>query len=100
MAYVLVLLVAAAVGGGVYFFTLRRGPIPLPFFGSEAPAVPTETMGSSYVSVSTRPDWQQRVTGILGLAVTVVIAAVALASSVYVSVSWLVRLIGDASKND
>jgi hypothetical protein len=94
VAYVIVLLVAAAVGGGVYYFTIRRGGISLPGFQTEASSPPAPPAGSSYVSVTTaKPDWQSRMTGVLGLAVAVVVGAVALAGSVYLSVSWIVRLI-------
>jgi hypothetical protein len=100
VAYVIVLLAAAAVGGGVYYFTVKKGVIPLPFFQTEVSSPPTSSAGSSYVSVtSAKPDWQSRMTGVLGLAVAVVVGAVALAGSIYLSVSWIVRLIGHASKN-
>jgi hypothetical protein len=103
VAYVIVLFAAAAVGGGVYYLTIRRGLIPLPGFETEAPAPPTSPTtptGSSYVSTGAKPDWQSRMTGVLGLAVTVIVGAVALASSLYLSVSWIVRIVGHASKSD
>jgi hypothetical protein len=110
VAYVIVLLVAAAVGAAVYYLTIRRGVIPLGGFGGEpaSPRLPppnTPPMAppgpSTYVSViASKPDWQSRMTGILGLAVAVVVGAVALAGSIYLSASWLVRLIGHATKSD
>ncbi len=104
MAYVIVLLVAAAVGGGVYYLSIQRGVIPFPGFQTEAPApAPSPSgppTGSSYVSVTAaKSDWQSRMTGVLGLAVTVVVGAVALAGSVYLGMSWIVRLISHATKN-
>jgi hypothetical protein len=106
VAYAIVLLVAAAVGAAVYYLTIRRGVIPLGGFGGEPasprlppPMAPPEA--STYVSVmASKPDWQSRMTGILGLAVAVVVGAVALAGSIYLSASWLVRLIGHATKSD
>jgi hypothetical protein len=108
VAYLIVLLVAAAVGGAVYYLTIRRGVIPVGGFGGEpaspssAPLAPPRPPGpSTYVSViASKPDWQSRMTGILGLAVAVVVGAVALAGSIYLSASWLVRLIGHATKSD
>jgi len=104
VAYVIVLLVAAAVGGGVYYLSIQRGVIPFPGFQTEAPApAPSPSgppTGSSYVSVTAaKSDWQSRMTGVLGLAVTVVVGAVALAGSVYLGMSWIVRLISHATKN-
>jgi hypothetical protein len=105
VAYAIVLFVAAAVGAAVYYLTIRRGVIPLGGFGGETasprlpPMAPPEP--STYVSVmASKPDWQSRMTGILGLAVAVVVGAVALAGSIYLSASWLVRLIGHATKSD
>jgi hypothetical protein len=102
VAYVIVLLVAAAVGVAVYYLTIRPGVIPLPGFGGEPASPPVAPpRPSTYVSViASKPDWQSRMTGILGLAVAVVVGAVALAGSIYLSASWLVRLIGHATKSD
>jgi hypothetical protein len=104
VAYVIVLLIAAAVGGAVYYLTLKRGVLSVVGFGSEEPPppprAPDQPPPGSYVSVTAAtPDWQSRLAGILGLAVAVVVGAVTLAGSIYLSASWLVRLIGHATKS-
>jgi hypothetical protein len=61
---------------------------------------PSAQHGRTYVPVSTtHQDWATRLTGLLGLLVTVVVGAVVLALSVYLSVGWLAHKIGDAASN-
>lgn len=95
MGYLIVFLTAAGVGVAVYALTLREGLQPIP--GFEEPDRPAERPAeSTYVSVvGDRPDWQSRLTGLLGLSVAVVLGAVALAAVLYVSVSTIARLVGD-----
>ena len=97
--YLLVVLIAVAVGAIVYLMSLRTGPYPGDGgFGSEPERAPTAPAGSAYVPVSTtRSDWQTRLTGFLGLLILVVVGSVALAVTLYVSVSMLIALFGGAS---
>jgi hypothetical protein len=104
MPYLLVLLVAAAVGAAVYFVTLRAD---VDYEGSDGAAFSSAGVstsapapGSGYVPVgSVRTDWQTRVTGLLGLLIMVVVGAVVLAGTVYIGFSLLFHLIGNAASN-
>lgn len=99
MLYLLVVVIAAAVGAIVYLMSLQAGPYPDGGgFGSEPESAPTPPAGGAYVPVSTsRPDWQTRLTGFLGLLILVVVGSVVLAVALYVSVSLLIALFGGAS---
>ena len=100
MPYLLVLLVAAAVGAAVYFVTMRadvdyEGSDGAAFSGAGAPSP-----GSGYVPVgAVRTDWQTRLTGLLGLLIMVIVGAVVLAGTVYIGFSVLFHLIGSAASN-
>jgi flagellar basal body-associated protein FliL len=100
MPYLLVLLVAAAVGAAVYFVTLRTGDDQE---GSESAALSgagASGPGSGYVPVGAiSTDWQTRMTGLLGLVIMVIVGAVLLAGSVYLGFSLLFHLIGNAASN-
>jgi hypothetical protein len=101
VGYLIVFVVAAAVGVAVYAITLREGLQPAPAAppgggtgagASETAAPPSD---GTYVSVSGgTPDWQSRLTGLLGLVVAVVVGAVAMATIAYMAVSAIVRLVG------
>jgi hypothetical protein len=90
VGYLIVFVVAVAVGTAVYFATLRGvGPIGTFGFGEAAPAAaggppPDPGPGMSYVPVQeSRHDWQARLTGMLGLLVAVAVGGIALAISLY-----------------
>ena len=96
MAYLLVIVVAAAVGAAAYLVTLRQGAAPA---GAAAPrasqplGIPVPP-GQTYVTASDiRPDWESRLTGALGLVIAVIAGASVLAFGAYLSVSFLVKLI-------
>ncbi len=96
MGYLIVFVVAATVGVAVYVATLRA---PVPTVAATARAgdrgSAASLAGGSYVAVAgVRSDWQTRLTGLLGLLVAVVVGAAALATALYLSVSFLVRLFG------
>ncbi|HYJ60499.1 MAG TPA: hypothetical protein VE032_03435 [Actinomycetota bacterium] len=97
MPYLIVLALAAAVGVAVYAITLRSGTHPSsvvePGQTATAPAAPAGP--PSFLADDVRPDWQLRLTGLLGLVVAVVIGGVFLAVALYVSVSTGVRLFTD-----
>ena len=94
VGYVIVFVVAAAVGVGVYAVTLREGLQPIPGFSDTDPLTPAAP-GGSYVSVTGgRPDWQSRLTGLFGLMVAVVLGAAALAAILYASISAVIRILG------
>jgi hypothetical protein len=100
MAYAFVFLVAVGVAVAVYVTTVRGGQPIADGFGPEA-ATPGSGDGGTYVPVTaTRPDWQSRLTGFLGLLIAVVVAAIVVAASLYVGVSWLVETIGDLVTRD
>lgn len=103
MAYMMVFLVAVAVGAAVYVVTVREGLGARMFSGltgAEAGApgggdAAAAGQAGAYVRVSAmRPDWQTRLTGFLGLIVAVVVGAVVIAVSLYVAFSWLAHLLG------
>ncbi len=92
VGYLIVFVVAAGAGVAVYAMTLRDGVQPIPGFSDPAGPSPEGT----YVSVAGgKPDWQSRLTGLLGLTVAVVVGAVALAGVLYVSISAVVRLLSN-----
>jgi len=108
MAYVMVFLVAVAVGAAVYVVGMREGSAAQGYPGVAAAGAGASGgadaagQAGAYVRVSAmRPDWQTRLTGFLGLIVAVVVGAVVLAVSLYVAFSWLVHLLGGvASSSD
>ena len=87
VGYLIVFIVAVGVGVAVFFATLRGfGPVGASGFGETAPAGPPPDPGPgmSYVPVQeSRHDWQARLTGVLGLLVSVAVAGIALAISIY-----------------
>jgi hypothetical protein len=99
MPYLIVFIVAAAAGLAVYLVTLRADPQADSTVRAGVPAgAPTGAPGPGYLPIAaTRTDWQTRLTGFLGLIVAIVLAAVFLATTLYVSFSTLVRLIGNAA---
>lgn len=98
MAYMLVLVVAAAVGLGVYVFTLRQPPVGPP--GAPAERDPAggggvdPGLGGTYVPVvAAATDWESRLTSALGLVIAVIVGAVALAASTYLAFAIVGRLV-------
>ena len=94
MAYVLVVIFSLLVGGAVYGATIRagrEGPAAVGFEGADArrgdlPQMPFEPPGPgyTYLRVATRgPSWQDRVQGVVGLIILVVVAAAGLAFGIY-----------------
>lgn len=107
MGYVIVFVVSLAVGVAVFFATMRQvGPLGAPGFGERAVASaggppPDPGPGMSYVPVaSSRHDWQARLTGVLGLLVSVAVAGIALAISLYVLGSLVAKLFGGVAGSD
>jgi hypothetical protein len=93
VGYLIVFVIASIVGVAVYALTLREGLLPLPTAGE--PGAAASRPEGTYVSVAGgRPDWQSRLTGLIGLVVAVVLGAVALAAVLYVSISSVVRILG------
>jgi hypothetical protein len=93
MGYVVVFVLATGVGAAVYLVTTRGG-IP---FGRGAGAVATEGGPAAFGTPHT--DWQTRVTGLVGLAIAVILAAVVLAAAVYAVGSAVGKAVGDAATN-
>jgi hypothetical protein len=97
MAYLLVVLVAAAVGAAAYLTTLRQGAAPTaagPSRANQPVGVPVPGSGQTYLTVTdTRLDWESRLTGALGLVIAVIAGAAALAFTTYAGASLLVKLI-------
>lgn len=97
MVYLLVVLVAAAVGAAAYLMTLRQGAAHAaagPPRANQPVGVPVPGSGQTYLTVThTRLDWESRLTGALGLVIAVIAGAAALAFSVYAGASLLVKLI-------
>lgn len=93
MSYAFVLLLAVAVGAGVYISTIRGdGQVAQ---GPSSTGDPAER--GTYVPVAPEhPDWQSRLTGFLGLVVAVVVGAVLLAFTLYTGIERLIRFATDA----
>lgn len=105
MAYLIVFVVSLAIGVAVFFAALRGvGPIGAPGFGGAATAggpPPDPGPGTSYVPVQqSRHDWQARLTGVLGLVVSVAVAAIALAISLYMVGLLIGKLVGSMGGGD
>jgi hypothetical protein len=97
MAYLMVVLVAVASGAAVYLLTMRNGAAPEDE-ASDQPASRSPATGGSYVPVfSASTDWESRVTSALGLVIAVIVGAVALAASTYMTFAFLARLVGHAT---
>lgn len=97
MAYAFVFLVAVAVGVGVYVTTLRGNREAVDGLVGAAGGPPQAGPGGTYVPVvAGTSDWQSRLTGFLGLVISIVVGAVLMAATLYLGVSWLVRLIASA----
>jgi hypothetical protein len=100
VSYLIVFFVAAIVGSGVYFLSIREDAVNADDGGFGEDVVPGAGQSRPYLPLSTtHQDWATRLTGLLGLLITVVVGAVALAVSVYLSVGWLAHKIGDAATN-
>src|SRR5438034_10573759 len=71
MAYLLVLLVAAAVGAAAFRATLRQSAAPTATARQRPPlGVPVPAAGESYVPVTdVHATWESRLTGALGLVI-------------------------------
>ncbi len=102
---ILVLLIAGAVGVGVYVLTLRLGvrrepeiPADVKEWQGGQPEVdpmtsamiePDETraglpgMGAYLPVTASRPSWQSRIGGLMGLVIAVIVAAAAAAFGIY-----------------
>lgn len=98
MGYLFVFLIAAGVGVAVYAVTLRDGARAGAGMepGSVASSVP-ERQGASVPVTAWGPDWQSRLTGLLGLAVAVIVGAAALALLTYSGFSMLFKLLGNVA---
>lgn len=96
MGYLFVFLIAAAVGVAVYAITLRAdSSAGATEVGSPAGASAASPPPGDYVSVTGwRPDWQSRLTGLVGLLLAVLLGAAAIAVIVYAGGSFVVRLLG------
>jgi hypothetical protein len=101
VAYLLVFLIAAAAGVAVYALTVRA-PAATPAAAAALEVAGLTGEGSpaegTYVNVSGwRPDWQSRLTGLLGLTVAIVLGAAAIALVTYLGFSYLFRVLGDVA---
>jgi hypothetical protein len=98
VAYLLVFVVALAVGAAVYVSTVRAGAgRPDGGFGEVAGPAPREPGGAYLPVAADAPDWQSRITGVLGLVISVVVAGVALAASIYALGALIGKLFGGIS---
>jgi hypothetical protein len=103
MAYLLVVLVAAAVGAAAFRATLNQSAAPTAagrHRGTQPVGVPVPGSGPgsaserSYVPVTDiRASWESRLTGALGLVIAIIVGAVSLALGAYLGIAFLVRLI-------
>jgi hypothetical protein len=94
MGYVLVFALAAAVGVAVYLITARGG---LGMLGSNGLGRGAVNEPGAAVVGGSRADWQTRMTGLVGLAIAVILASVVLAAAVYAVGSAVGRAIDHAA---
>ena len=108
MGYLIVFLVSLAVGGAVFGMSLRgvpgagwSDPDADGGFGDHAElsslagSSGAGGSGTAYVPVATTAqDWQSRLTGVLGLVVSVAVAGIALAVGIYALGAVIGKLIG------
>jgi hypothetical protein len=107
LEYVLVFLAALLVGAVVYFLSVRveqQRPGETaegePAAAQAVAAPPPSPPGAVYVPLApATTTWEHRVTGMLGLLVTVALAGALLAFVVYAGGSMLFRAISDAASN-
>jgi hypothetical protein len=103
VGYLIVFVISLAVAGAVFYVTLRGIPLvgasgwSWPSARGDRAAAdegpPEPAPGMSYVPVAEeRHDWQARMTGVLGLLVSVAVAAIALAVSLYAVGALIARL--------
>jgi hypothetical protein len=104
LEYVLVFLAALLVGAVVYGLSVRQEQDADPAAARtpvEAPAAPPAApAGSTYVPLApATTSWEHRVTGMLGILVTVTLAGALLAFVTYLGGSMLFEAISDAATN-
>jgi hypothetical protein len=105
LEYVLVFLAALLVGAVVYYLSVRveqQRPLAAAEPGPEPAAAPPPAPPPGAIYVPLAPattTWEHRVTGMLGLLVTVALAGALLAFVVYAGGSMLFRAISDAASN-
>jgi hypothetical protein len=116
LAYILVLLIAVAVGYGVYWLALHWGlsaepsvptdvgewkgtePAPAPPEYGSIPLHDEDDEPAAYLPIARgRLSWQSRMGGVLGLAVAVTVAAIASALSLYALGQMIAHLLKSAS---
>jgi len=101
MAYLLVFLASLAVGGAVFAVSLRRPAVTTSSSGFDPAEPPADGPGTTYLPVATAPpSWHTRLTGALGLLISIAVAAIALAVGIYAFGSAIGRLIGGAVGGD
>lgn len=97
MTYLLVFLGSLAVGGVVFAVSLRRPAAATSSSGFDPAEPPAAGPGTAYLPVATAPpSWHTRLTGALGLLISIAVAAIALAVGIYTFGSAIGRLIGGA----
>jgi hypothetical protein len=103
LEYVLVFLAALLVGAVVYGLSVRQEATaegPERARVEEPVPPPSAPAGSTYVPLApATTTWEHRVTGLLGILVTVTLAGALLAFVVYLGGSVLFRAITDAATN-
>ena len=109
MPYLLVLLLSIAVGTLVYVLSMRLGGerrLTVGFGTKGTPAEepesgPSAALGYTYllVAIMRRPSWRQRLQGLVGSLVLVVLAAFAVAGALY-AIGWLVSQTIERFVND
>ena len=100
MPYLLVLLVAAAVGAAAYRATLRGTAAPTAAARRPPVGVPVPATGQSYVPVTdVHATWESRLTGALGLVIAIVVGATALALGTYLGIAFVVKLLNHVASS-
>jgi hypothetical protein len=105
VGYLIVFFVSVTVGVAVFFTALRGTGATGSFEHTSAAAAggppPDPGPGMSYVPVQeSRHDWQARLTGVLGLLVSVAVAGITLAISLYAIGMLIGKLFGGVASTD
>jgi hypothetical protein len=111
--YIIVALLAVAVGVAVYWVAMRFAPVAREPEPQAAPdtgfvddvgtpaAVPTPVAppeGGAYIPVSdVRPSWQRRVVGLIGLLIAIVVGAAAAAFALYLLVEVITSFVTEGT---
>jgi hypothetical protein len=102
LSYIMVLLIAVAVGIAVYLVVLRVGPTDRPptdvgeWREAPQPPQPAQPEGSYVPVAPSSPSWHSRLGGVMGLVIAVAVAALGIAFGLYLVGHMVAHLVHSA----